>query len=206
EPALNWVGRVFNAVDVDNLQTCARDEKEPYLLCLARVCEEKGQHVAIEVARRTRMRLILAGKVESTPAGREYFEGEIAPFIDGRSVVHIDNVGGADKARLLARATALLAPLQWNEPFGLALVEAMASGTPVIVTPRGAAPELVDDGCTGLFAEDIDDMVEAVQRVGDIDPAVCAREGRRRFAPASMADGYLSLYERVVHGAASAVA
>src|SRR5205085_8880828 len=121
-----------------------------------------------------------------------YFEGEVAPFIDGHRVVHIGNVGGTEKTGLLTRATALLAPLQWDEPFGLAVVEAMASGTPAIVTRRGSATELVSEGVTGLLADDVDDMVEAVQRVREIDPIECAREARRRFEPASMAEGYRS--------------
>lgn len=205
-PDLNWVGRVFNAVDTDNLEVCDPRDKEPYLLCLARICEDKGQGIALEVARRAGMRLILAGKVEATPAGTEYFEGEIAPFIDGQRVVHITNVLGAQKTRLLSRAAALLAPLQWDEPFGLAPVEAMASGTPAICTRRGASPELIEDGVTGFLADDIDDMVAAVHRVGEIDPIECARVSRGRFAPSAMAEGYLAVYEKVLAEGRVAVA
>jgi len=203
---LRWEGRVFNAVDVDNLEVCDPREKEPYLLCLARICEDKGQHVALEVARRAGMRLVLAGKVEATPAGADYFEGEIAPFIDGHSVVHITNVVGAQKARLLARAAALLAPLQWDEPFGLAMVEAMASGTPAIATRRGAAPELIEEGVTGFLGDSVDDMVAAIGHIRDVDPLECAAIARSRFTPAAMADAYLALYERVGSRATSAVA
>ncbi len=205
-PDLNWIGRVFNAVDTDNLAVCDPREKEPYLLCLARICEDKGQSIALEVARRAGMRLVLAGKVEATPAGIDYFEGEIAPFIDGHRVVHIPNVVGVDKARLLARAAALIAPLQWDEPFGLALVEAMASGTPAICTRRGAAPELIEHGVTGFLADDIDDMVGAVHDVGDIDPLECALVARERFTPGAMAEGYLSMYDRIAAGERTAVA
>jgi glycosyltransferase involved in cell wall biosynthesis len=111
-------------------------------------------------------------------------------------VVHIPNVAGAEKARLLARATALLAPLNWEEPFGLALVEAMASGTPAIAFPRGATPELVRAGETGFLVRDAGEMVAAVRQVGDIDPQRCAATARERFSPAAMADGYLDAYDR----------
>jgi len=196
-PNLNWIGRVFNAVDVDDLEVCARSEKEPYLLCLARICEDKGQHIAIEVARRAGVRLVLAGKIEATAAGNRYFDRAVAPHIDGLHVVHVPNAFGSEKRRLLSRATALLAPLQWDEPFGLATVEAMASGTPAIASRRGAAPELIDPGVTGFLVADVEEMVTAVRESHRIDPLRCAEVTRKRFNAAAMATGYLSLYERV---------
>jgi glycosyltransferase involved in cell wall biosynthesis len=202
---LNWIGRVHNAVDLEALEVADPSEKEPYLLCLARICEDKGQHIALDVARRLGMRLVLAGKVEATPAGREYYRSVIAPRIDDDHVVHITNVAGVEKARLLARATALLAPLQWDEPFGLATVEAMASGTPAISTSRGAAPELIRHGVTGFLADDVDAMVAAVRDSAKIDPDECAWNARMRFSPEAMADGYLELYERVTAGEPAAV-
>ncbi len=203
---LNWAGTVFNAVDFNNLEVGARSEREPYLLCLARVCEDKGQHVALEVARRAGMRLVLAGKVEPTPEGIAYFSREIAPSLDGDRVVHIPNVVGSEKTRLLSRATALLAPLQWDEPFGLAMVEAMASGTPVIATRRGAAPELIRQDVTGFLAADVDAMVEAVGDAGSIDPHNCARVTRAKFSMDAMAEGYVGVYERATAGVSTAVA
>ena len=196
--ALPWIGTVANAVSLRDLIVAGRDDKEPYLLCLARICPDKGQHVAIEVARRTGLRLVLAGKVEATADAREYFERRIAPALDGTQVVHISNVTGLQKARLLARATALLAPIQWEEPFGLSVVEAMASGTPAISMARGAAPELIEEGLTGFLVRDADEMVTAVRRVGEIEIARCAATARARFSPSVMVDGYLHLYEQAV--------
>jgi glycosyltransferase involved in cell wall biosynthesis len=193
-PELPWIGTVHNAVDVDALRVTP-GEKEPYLLCLARICPDKGQHVAIEAARRAGMRLVLAGKVEAIPEATEYFERYVAPAVDGDRVVHVHNVAGEEKARLLARAHALLAPLQWDEPFGLAMVEAMASGTPVIAMARGAAPELVTEGVTGFLVRDIDGMVAAIPRVAGVDPWACADASRARFSPSAMSDSYLQLYE-----------
>jgi glycosyltransferase involved in cell wall biosynthesis len=195
-PGLPWLGSVHNAVDIDAL-TVTPGEKEPYLLCLARITPDKGQHLAIEVARRAGMRLVLAGKVEGIPAATNYFEQFIAPAVDGDRVVHLDNVAGEAKARLLARARALLAPLQWEEPFGLAMVEAMASGTPVIALRRGAAPELVAEGRTGFVVDDTDGMVAAVRSVAGIDPWACAELARERFSPAAMASAYLRVYDQV---------
>jgi glycosyltransferase involved in cell wall biosynthesis len=132
--------------------------------------------------------------VESTPEGRRYFEELVEPAVDGRHVVHVENMHGEEKSRLLCRATALLAPIQWDEPFGLSVVEAMVGGTPAISLARGAAPELVEDGVTGWCVEDVEAMVEAVGRVGEIDHRRCAERARERFGPAAMADGYLRAY------------
>lgn len=193
-PGLSWLGTVHNAVDVGALRTGTAPEREGYLLCLARVCREKGQHVAIEVARRTGRRLVLAGKVEDTPEGRSYFEDAIAPFIDGGLVVHLPNVAGAEKADLLARAHALLAPIHWPEPFGLSVAEALVSGTPAISFSLGAAPELIDHGDTGFVVHDVDGMVAAVADCTWIDRLACARTGRARFHPRVMGERYLRVY------------
>lgn len=189
--ALSWLAIVHNPVDVAALRIADPREKEPYLLCLARICPAKGQHLAVEVARRTGRRLVLAGKVEPTPEGLAYYREEVAPAIDAVSIIHVHNVAGAQKAGLLAGATALLAPLQWDEPFGLAMAEAMASGTPVLAFPRGAAPELVTPGVTGFIVEDLDAMAAAVPEASTADPRRCAEEARRRFAPERAAAEYL---------------
>jgi glycosyltransferase involved in cell wall biosynthesis len=195
---LPWVGTVHNAPDLAALRVGLREDREPYLLWLARVCPDKGQHLAIEVARRTGYRLVLAGKVEGTPEGQEYYRSRVAPAVDGDRVVHLHNVAGEEKARLLARATALIAPLQWDEPFGLSMVEAMASGTPVVALARGAAAELVTPGLTGFLAADVDGLVDGVRRSGEIDPRRCAQTARRRFSPERMADGYLAVYREAM--------
>jgi len=197
-PRAPWIGMVHNAVDAQQLGVGSAAEREPYLLCLARICRDKGQHTAIEVARRVGMRLVLAGKVERTRDGEEYHRRAVAPHVDGDRVIHVHNVVGAEKARLLARARALLAPIEWDEPFGLAVVEAMASGTPAIVMRRGAAPELVEQGVTGFLVDNADEMAAAVGLVDMIEPERCAQITRRRFSSAAMTDGYLAVYGAVV--------
>lgn len=193
-PQLPWVGTVYNAVDDEELIVADPDRGDPYLLCLARICPAKGQHVAIEVAKRCGLRLILAGKVDNSETGRVYFRDRVGPWIDGNRVVYLPNVFGREKAELLARATALLAPIQWPEPFGLAMVEAMASGTPTVAFRRGAAPELIQQGVSGFVVDDLDGMVDAVHDTAGLEPAACARVARQRFSPSRMASGYVSIY------------
>ncbi|GAC1579949.1 MAG: glycosyltransferase family 4 protein [Candidatus Dormibacteria bacterium] len=195
-PTLPWVAVVPNAIDVKNLEFLPAAAKEPYLLVLARICADKGQHYAIEVARRAGRPLVLAGKID--PGSEAYFEKEIAPHVDGVNVTWRENVGGVDKARLLARATALLAPITWPEPFGLSMVEAMVSGTPTIAFGLGSVPELVVDGATGFVVDTVDQMVDAVARIASIDPARCSLMARNRFSVDAMVDGYLDVYQRVL--------
>lgn len=197
-PAVQWVGTVHNAVDAQRQFVVGRDQKHPYLLCLARICEDKGQHIAIEVARRVGMPLVLAGKVENTVASRRYFETHVLPHVDGDRVRHIPEVAGTEKHLLLGRAQALLAPIQWEEPFGLSVVEAMVSGTPAISMRRGAAPELIEEGVTGFLVDDVDGMAAAVPDSAEIEPHACAEAAVRRFGGEAMVDGYVDIYERCI--------
>jgi glycosyltransferase involved in cell wall biosynthesis len=196
---VEWRGVVHNAIDPAVYSPITNPtEKEDYLVELARITPDKGQHVAIEVARRLNMRLVLAGKVDVDARG--YFDEQIKPHLDGR-VIWREDVKGKEKIRLLARARALVFPIQWEEPFGLAMVEAMVSGTPVIAFRHGAAPELVEPGVTGFLADDVDGMVEALERVEEIDLKRCAAVAAERFGPPRMADGYLAVYEKAIEAA-----
>jgi glycosyltransferase involved in cell wall biosynthesis len=197
-PSLHWVDTVYNAVDAAGLVAIDAAEKEPYLVCLARICADKGQHIAIEVAERLGMPLVLAGKVENTTAGRRYFEEQVQPHVDGDRVRHLSNVRGKHKQALLSRAHALLAPIQWDEPFGLSVVEAMVSGTPAVSMRRGAAPELIVEGVSGFLVDDVDGMVAAVARAGEIDPRACADIARDRFGGRAMVEGYIHVYEQAL--------
>jgi len=199
-PELNWIGTVHHAVDGDVVRTVAPGEKEDYVVWLARITPDKGQDVAIRVARAAGVRLVLAGKVGEDETSREYYATAVRPYVDGRRVTHIENVAGTEKAALLSRAQALIAPLQWDEPFGLALAEAMVVGTPVVATPRGAAPELVVNGVTGFLAHDEEGLAEAVRRVGDLDPVTCRSVAQRMFSVEAMTTAYIRLYEQCLAG------
>jgi len=192
-PQVAWTAMVYNAVDPSEYRPVfRRHDKGDYIIQLARISPKKAQHLSIELARRAGVRLVLAGKVDQDAI--DYFEREIRPHV-GRTVEWRENVSGEEKVQLLAEAQAMVFPIQWEEPFGLAMIEAMVSGTPVLATPRGAATELVDAGITGWIAPDVDGLLDAYGRLGDIDLRGCADHAARRFGPEQMGDGYLAVYE-----------
>ncbi|MBI4728307.1 MAG: glycosyltransferase family 4 protein [Acidobacteria bacterium] len=192
-PEIAYAGVVPNAVDVASLPYRAR--KDGYLLALGRIARDKGQAIAVRVAREAGIPLVLAGKVD--PGNdRAYFEEAILPFVDGASVRFEGEVPNARKSELLAGARAMLFPVQWAEPFGLVMIEAMACGTPVIAIRNGSVPEILADGETGFIVEDEAGMLAALDRVEEISPERCRREAEERFSPERMADRYLEIYER----------
>lgn len=190
-PALKLAGIVHNAVEVPTAPVSANHER--YLIEVARITPDKGQHLAIEVARRTGRKLILAGKVERTGDGARYFEDKIEPCL-GPTVEYYPNVSGSLKTRLISRAAAGIFPLQWSEPFGLAMVECMVAGTPVLALQSGSTPELIEQGITGFLAEDLEGLLRAASRIDEIDRIRCATVARDRFSPRRMAERYLSVY------------
>lgn len=189
-----FAGVVHNAIDVQSYPFSS--EKDDHLLCLARISPEKGTHLAIEVARRLGMPLVIAGKVDRVD--REYFRTAVEPESDGRQIRFLGETDPDEKRQLYARARCLLVPICWEEPFGLVMLEAMACGTPVVAFARGAAPEIIEHGETGLLVDDLDGMVEAVRHVGEIDPARCRHHVEERFDIPVMVDGYLRVYERIL--------
>jgi glycosyltransferase involved in cell wall biosynthesis len=193
---VRWAGMVYNAVETTNLPRL-QSTKGPYLIQLARINPDKGQHIAIETARRLGLKLLLAGKVDPMPQSQRYFRNCVQPHLGAR-VTWIPDLYGPAKSRLLAGARAMLFPLQWEEPFGLAMVEAMVVGTPVIAFRRGAAPELVDQGLTGYVVKDVEEMVLAAGRVDQIDSVECARWSRARFNASVMARNYEQVYLEVI--------
>ncbi|MCC2592934.1 glycosyltransferase family 4 protein [Tessaracoccus sp. OS52] len=191
---MNWVGTVHNAVDVASFPFKA--EKSDHVLWLGRFSPDKGAHLAIETARRAGRRIILAGKLNET-AEREYFDEVIEPLL-GPGVEYVGEADAAMKRELFADAACLLFPIQWEEPFGMVMAEALACGTPVVATPRGSVPEIVRPGRTGFIAEDLDGLVQALQRISEIDPAACRADAEARFDLPVMAHGYERVYRRVL--------
>lgn len=185
---------VPNAVDVESYPFTA--EKEDYLLCLGRIARDKAQHLAIEVAKRADMPLVLAGKIDAGD-DRAYFDEMILPHVDGQTVRFEGEVPDDRKRELFAAARAFVFPIQWDEPFGLVMIEAMACGTPVVATPYGAVPEVVTDGVNGFIASTVDDLVDAVRKIDQISPEVCRAVVEQRFAPGVMVEGYERVYRRV---------
>ena len=194
-PRACYAGVIHNGIDVSSFPF--ESEKSDYALFLGRFAPEKGPHLAIEAAKKAGVRLVMAGKI-SQPEERDYFEAIIKPQIDGTSVEFVGEADGALKRELYRRARCLLAPIQWEEPFGLVMIEAMACGTPPIAFNRGAAPELVQDQVTGFVVRDTDEMARAIERADDIDPCACRKYVDQRFSAAALADRYLDAYERVI--------
>jgi glycosyltransferase involved in cell wall biosynthesis len=163
------------------------------LLFFGRIHPDKGAAEAIAAARRAGRRLIMAGIVQD----QDYHE-QIVPALDERSVVYRGPVGGAARTIALGSAHALLHLINFDEPFGLSVVEALACGTPVIACNRGSMPELIDDGVTGFLVNNVDEAVNAISRVGEIDRAVCRAAVSERFTVDRMADRYLDLYRSLL--------
>jgi glycosyltransferase involved in cell wall biosynthesis len=193
-PELNWVGTVHNALNPD--RCTFRSEKEDWVLFLGRCTPDKGMHLAIDIARKAGREIKLAAKCQEPPE-RAYFDAEIRPRL-GEGVEWLGEISGQEKHDVLAAAHCLLFPLQWEEPFGMVLVESLASGTPVVTMPRGAVPEIITDGVTGLVRDRLEDLPAAVNAAGDIDPHRCRQEVLDRFTPEVMAAGYEQVYLRVL--------
>lgn len=193
-PGVNWAGTVHNAIDVPSYPV--REDKDDYVLWIGRFLEIKAPHLAIDVARAAGRRIVLAGKC-SEPSEKAFFEAEVAPRL-GPDVEYVGEAGADLKRELYAGARCLVFPLQWEEPFGLVMIEAMACGTPVVALRRGAVPELVPHGEGGLVVDELEDMAEAVVEADGLDPLVCRRIAEERFDLPVMAAGYEQLYEDVL--------
>ncbi|MGV8979518.1 MAG: glycosyltransferase family 4 protein [Cellulomonas sp.] len=191
---LDWLGTVHNAVDVSSFPF--RADNDGYVLWLGRFSNEKGPQLAIDAARAAGSPIVLAGKLNE-PDEREFFAREITP----RLWAGAEYVGEADartKRELLSGARALVFPIQWEEPFGMVMVEAMACGTPVVALRRGSVPEVVLDGVTGLVVDTYDELVEAIDAVSGIDPAACRSRAEEYFDLQVMARGYERMYRTAV--------
>jgi glycosyltransferase involved in cell wall biosynthesis len=167
---------------------------------LGRMAPCKGPHLAIEAARLAGVRLKLAGEIQ--PLFSDYWASEVLPNIDGRQVEYIGEADRILKNNLLSRAKAFLFPIQWEEPFGLVMIEAMACGTPVLALPGGSVREIVRDGVNGWVCRDIPDMARRIAALG-VRASTCREHVNTHFSVAAMADGYLTVYERAIREARS---
>jgi glycosyltransferase involved in cell wall biosynthesis len=193
-PAAGWMRTIMHGLPLDLLPF--RPKPGTYLAFLGRISPEKRPDRAIEIAARAGLPLRIAAKVDR--ADREYWQTEIEPLI--RSTPHVDFVGeiGEDeKAEFLGNALALLFPIDWPEPFGLVMIEAMACGTPVIAFPCGSVPEVVDAGVTGFLVPSVEEAVAAVEAAPTLDRAVVRATFERRFSARRMAEDYLEIYGRL---------
>jgi len=171
------------------------ENKRPYLSFIGRIAPIKGTHIAIEVAQRTEIPLKIAGEVQ--PPFREYFENKIRPHIDGRLVEYIGPADIKAKNELLGNSMAMLFPIQWNEPFGLVMLEAMACGTPVLALPGGSVPEIVSEGVSGHICRSIRGLVNRLRTL-NINPATVRRYVEDKFSIEKMVASYISLYKETI--------
>jgi glycosyltransferase involved in cell wall biosynthesis len=198
-PELNFVGVVYNGLDLT--PTYLRESKDDYLLFLGRFDEMKGAHTAARVALALDFPLVMAGRI--TDADRPYFEAEVAPHLDGVKRRYVGEVTGKPKWDLYAGARALLFPIQWDEPFGLVMIEAMACGTPVVATGRGSVGEVIEPGVSGVIVKPDDGLpqwADATKLALTLAPDDCRRHVQRRFTAKRMAEDYLTVYEQVLAG------
>ncbi len=193
-PWVNWVATVHHGLpeDLYNL----REHPGDYLAFLGRISPEKGVDRAIQIAKRLRMRLKVSAKVD--PVDREYFESAIKPLLNDSLVEFVGEIGEPEKNDFLGNARALLFPIDWPEPFGMVMIEAMACGTPVIAFRRGSVPEVIQDGVSGRIVEDVEEAVKALEQIGTLDRRRCRRAFEDRFSAARMAREYVSVYERLI--------
>jgi len=189
---LDYLATVHHGIDLSEFE--ATTEAGDDLVVLGRIHPDKGTADAIEIARLAGRRLIICGPVVDS----RYFAEQVEPFLDDERVVHLGSIGPAERSRVLGASAVLLHPIHFAEPFGLAVVEAMACGTPVVAYRRGAMPELVDEGVTGFTVLDADSAVDAVGRAAALDRAAVRAVAERRFSVERMTDEYLAIYRRLL--------
>ncbi len=193
-PSARWISTVHHGLPAQLFDF--HPHPDDYLAFLGRTSPEKGIHTAIEIARRADLPLKIAAKIDRVD--QEYFDTEIAPLIELSNVEFIGEIDQEAKRSFLGHATALLAPVDWPEPFGLVLIEALASGTPVVAFGRGSIPEIIDHGETGFVVDNIDQAVDALKNLGSISRSTCRHVFEQRFSVERMTDDYERAYEEVL--------
>jgi glycosyltransferase involved in cell wall biosynthesis len=193
-PWANWQATVYHGLPADMYRF--RPEPGSYLAFLGRISPEKRVDRAIEIAKQVGMPLKIAAKVDRVD--KDYFESVIAPLLRNSLVEFVGEIGDVEKDEFLGNAYALLFPIDWSEPFGLVMIEAMACGTPVIAYRGGAVPELVQQGHTGFIVEGLADAVQAVRHVAQLSRKRCRKVFEQRFTATRMAHDYVQQFERLI--------
>ncbi|MBA3757768.1 glycosyltransferase family 4 protein [Candidatus Saccharibacteria bacterium] len=192
-PDLPYAATVYNGIDPDDYPFS--EEAEDYLLFSGRIIPEKGVKEAVQIAKKLKHRLLIIGSI--TPDNQTYFDQHIKPHLDDQ-ILYLGYIERDQLSKYYKKAKALLTPVQWEEPFGLATIEAMASGTPVISLKKGAASELIINGKTGYVVESIAEMIESVQKISDIKRKACRKHATENFSIEKMVDGYETTFEQVL--------
>jgi glycosyltransferase involved in cell wall biosynthesis len=193
-PWVNWVGNVYHGLPEDLLPL--GDGRGKYLAFLGRISPEKRVDRAIEIAKQLNMPLKIAAKIDK--ADHSYYEREIKRLLDAPNVEFVGEINEQQKGAFLGDAYAFLFPIDWPEPFGLTMIEAMACGTPTIGFNRGSVPEVITNGISGFVVDTVEEAVNAVHRVATFDRAACRAEFMKRFSASKMAQDYAKLYETII--------
>jgi glycosyltransferase involved in cell wall biosynthesis len=193
-PWINWQGTVHHGMPEDCFKPCL--EPGTYLAFLGRISPEKGVDKAIEIALGSGMPLKIAAKIDR--ADQDYFEAHIKPMLNHELIEFIGEISDLEKNEFLGNASALLFPINWSEPFGIVLIEALSCGLPVIAYPLGSVPEIIENGVSGFLVCDVDEAIDAVRNLYAIDRQKCRKAFERRFSDRRMAHDYLTIYERIV--------
>jgi glycosyltransferase involved in cell wall biosynthesis len=191
KPDLPWLANVPNALDLSVYPF--RRERGDYLLFLGRMSPDKGAHRAVTIALESGLPLMIAGK-NAEPAEQAYFDAFVRPHLGGR-IEYVGEVSHGEKVELLQHARATLFPIEWEEPFGLVMIESMACGTPVVATRWGAVPEVIEHGRTGVIVDDWRRMADALEEADALEPVALRREVEERFSPGRMVADYVAAYE-----------
>lgn len=194
-PGMNWMGTVYHGFPLDlyRYNPVARDD---YLAFLGRICPEKGVDRAIEITRRAGMKLKIAAKIDRVD--QAYFDSQIRPLLNDPRIEFVGEIDDAQKSAFLGDARGLLFPIDWPEPFGLTMIEAMACGTPVVAYRCGSVPEVVEHGLTGFIVDTTDDAVSAVHRLDELNRGRVRDRFVERFSIERMANDYLAIYEALI--------
>jgi len=186
---------VYNAINFDDYQLTEQVADDAPLMFLGRLDQIKGAHTAIRVAKETNNKLIIAGNIPDTADNYDYYKKELEPQFDGEQIIYIGEIDDVKKNEYLGKAKALLFPIEWDEPFGIVMIEAMACGTPVIAFNRGAVPEVINEE-TGIIVTTAEEMIAAVRSIARINRTTCRQVAKSRFDIPVIAAEYLTLSEK----------
>ncbi len=192
-PELDYIATVYNGVD-KNLFTL-NENLGSYLLYFGRIHHDKGTWEAIQIAKKAKMKLIISGIIQD----KMYFNEKVSPFLDNENIVFTGSSGPAKRDKLLGNALALLHPINFNEPFGLSVAEAMFCGTPVVAFRKGSMPELIIDGQTGYLVNSVDEAVEKIKEIPGIDRRYCREWAEKKFSKEKMVEDYITVYHRILN-------